>query len=124
MKKEIILIIIILFILIVGLSGCYEIGNKLDAERNKFVGTWIREYEDVYGIHNDTMILFSDGTASLTSGLVSGISAEWELKDGKFTLITLNGEMTTVYNYTFSNNEQTLTTSQVGSTSSKIYTKQ
>ena len=95
MKKQIIVVLGIIFILlIVGLSGCVD-------EENKIVGEW-RDQD------GDTHHFFSDGTYNSISGSTTQ-SGMWELKDEKLVFTTSGGTIT--YNYSFSNNDKTLTLS-------------
>ena len=93
-------------------------GNPLDIERNKFIGTW-KTTSEVPSI-NWTMTLFSDGTCN---GAVTGNT--WALKDGKLVFIatTQDGTVVGAFNYIFSNTT-TLTLTDVNTARSKVYTKQ
>ena len=93
-------------------------GNSLDIERNKFIGTW-KTTSEVPSI-NWTMTLFSDGTCT---GAVTGNT--WTLKDGKLVFIatTQDGAVVSSFNYIFSNNT-TLTLTDVITDRSKVYLKQ
>jgi hypothetical protein len=116
MKKHLLkLVIVVLFISVIWLSGCDEIGNPLSGDESKFIGTWHSESDlDIY-----TMIFFSDGTGSFI-----GLSTLWELKDGKLVIITAGEEMTLTYDYSFSDDDNTLTVIDVSSGRSRVYIKQ
>jgi len=94
------------------------LGNSLDIERNKFIGTW-KTTSEVPSI-NWTMTLFSDGTCT---GAVTGNT--WSLKDGKLVFIatTQEGTVVSAFNYIFSNTT-TLTLTDVNTGRSKVYLKQ
>jgi hypothetical protein len=99
-------------------SGCNQLNNSLDSERNKFIGTW-KTTSETPSI-NWTMTLFSDGTCT---GAVAGDT--WALKDGKLVFIAASQDGTVVgaFNYIFPNNT-TLTLTDVYTGSSKVYLKQ
>ena len=118
MQKKLIFLIIGVFLISTTLSGCNQVSNSLDTERNKFIGTW-KTSSEVPSI-NWTMTLFSDGTCS---GAVTGDT--WELEEGKLVFIatTQDGAVVGVYNYIFPNNT-TLTLTDVNTGGSKVYSKQ
>ncbi len=114
MKKHLIVIGIVVLLLVVGLSGCNEISNPLTGnDDNRFVGTWKNEY-------GATITFFSDGTGSQTS-----VSFQWEIKDGKLVMdwIIEGTKYSLVYNYSFSNNDTTLTLTTPENVS-QVFTKQ
>jgi hypothetical protein len=98
----------------------------LNNEKNKFVGTWEGTISE-WGTGNLTIVLFSDSTFSLrTFGrtLLGAFSGTWDIKDGKFVL-TLDTGGQIVYSYVFSNNDTTLTITNVnGAYAPSILTKQ
>jgi len=106
MKKQFELLGVLAILFTVELSGCNQVSNTINPEKNKFVGTWQGKTSDITGVHNITIILFSDGTSSF-----KGFSGTWDLKDGKLVIeiTTGMGSGTFVFNYTFSNNDRTLT---------------
>jgi hypothetical protein len=87
---------IVAILVTVGLSGCNEENNTMTPEKSKFVGTW----QNSTGIVID---LFSDRTCTFLS-----INGTWDLTDGTLVLVLSDGR-TINYHYTFSNNNQTLT---------------
>ena len=115
------------------LSGCNQISNPLDTEKNKFVGTWagssyvknwIGGQEDV--IQNQTFIFSSDGTLyyiirdySVPEGKT--LSGFYELKNGRL-IITIGTDQ--VFDYYFSNDGNTLTLTELASQRTFTYTKQ
>jgi len=114
MKKQLIIVGIIVLLVAVGLSGCTN--NPLDTERNKFIGTWTRDIGYGYTV---IYTYFSDGT--FTDENSNG--GTYDMKDGKFVMTYENGN-SLVYNYSFSDNDKTLTLTKVGTSSSEVYTKQ
>jgi hypothetical protein len=121
-SKQLIIIGIIALLVSVGLCGCTN--NPLDTDKNKFVGTWKTDVSNTNGFVNytDTYIFFSDGTISSTymgSGSVN-MPGSWELKDGKLILTVM---IQKVYDYSFSNNDQTLTLTSINGDESRIFYK-
>jgi len=117
-QRKLIILSIGVFLIFTTFSGCNQLSNTLETERNKFIGTW-KTSSEVPSI-NWTMTLFLDGTCT---GAVTGNT--WELKNGKLVFIVTNqgGTVVGAYNYIFSDNT-TLTLSDVNTGSSKVYTKQ
>lgn len=95
------------------LSGCNENSDSLTDEEKRFVGTW-----NGSGGVFDVLAFFSD-RACLYFFDFSGI---WEINDGKLVINVKDGEHT--YDYSFSNNDETLTITEVGSVNSWDYIKQ
>ena len=126
MKKQLVIIGIVAILVSVGLSGCSQVTNPLNSDKNKFVGTWFNStvFEGVdghYHYSNTTITFLSDGTVS--SGFSSGT---WELRDGKLVtnVHALDIDAIIVYNYTFSNNERTVSLTDVSNGKTEVYTKQ
>jgi hypothetical protein len=111
MKKQLMIVGIVLIFLVVGFSGCSE---KSDEE--KFVGTW-KNTEPSY----NTITFQPDG-----NGSSSGLSMFWEIKDGKLVVTTsISGvPHETIYDYVFSNDDQSLTLTDTYSELSYTYAKQ
>jgi hypothetical protein len=101
MKKQLVIIGIVALLVCVGLSGCTQISNTLNPEKQKFIGTWKTPF--MGGPYNITMDFLSDGT--YTDSLM--YSGTWDLKDGKLVITTQIGSST--HHYSFSNNDRTLT---------------
>jgi hypothetical protein len=99
MKKQLVIIGIIILLVSIGLSGCNEVNNPIKSEKDKFVGTWLTD-ENVTGY-----IFFSDGTGSYAN-IVSII---WEIKDGKLLVTIPSQDFTSTYSYVFLNNDKNLT---------------
>ncbi len=105
MQKQLVIIGIIALLVCVGFSGCIN-------DKSKFNGTWST------GSSYSTITFFSDGTCSY-AGMSSG---SWEIKDGK---LVINGfGMSGTFEYSFSNNDNMLTITQVATGQITIFTKQ
>lgn len=122
MNKQLIIVGIVVLLVTVGLSGCNQTNNQatnsLNAEKNKFVGTWT---ELVNGV-NLTEIYFSDGTFIQTYVLDG--SGTYDIKDGKLILTYGNGN-SIARSYSFSDNDKTLTVIDVGvNPLTMVFTKQ
>jgi hypothetical protein len=109
MKKQLVIIGIVALLVCVGLSGCNEIINTVNPEKNKFVGTWKEP--------TATFVFFSDGTLSM--GILSGT---WEIKDGNLVLNYPPSSL--VFSYTFSNSDRTLTLTPAGGGTPWVLIKQ
>ena len=111
MKKQIMIVGIFLILLVVVLSGC----SKKSDEEN-FIGTW-KNTEPSY----NTITFLSNG-----SGSSSGLSMLWEIKDGKLvtTLSIAGTPHETIYDYVFSDDNQTLTLTDTYSELAYTYKKQ
>ena len=87
----------------------------VEGEENKFIGTW----ETTGG---PTLKLSSDGTAS--NGLNNGI---YEIKEGKLVITYSNlnswDEDIYTYDYSFSNNDETLILTDINTEETTTYTK-
>lgn len=94
MKKQLVIVGAIL-LLAVGLSGC----NEQSSEESKFLGTWI----DNTG---ETTIFHEDGTTTSILGDLQG-TGTWKLENDRL-IITFQGLILT-FDYSFSNNDETLT---------------
>ena len=103
MKKQLVIIGIVVILITIGLSGCTEVSNTLNPEKNRFVGTW---QNTTVLKSNLTIYLFSDGTCTF---IIS--SGTWDLKDGMLIIESSSSLGTNIlaYNYSFSNNNRTLT---------------
>jgi len=118
MQKQIAVILIAILFIIVGLCGC----NGFSSEENKFVGTWLPTQTVSYShpmVAFSKFIFFSDGTFS-TSTVISGT---YEIKDGKLVLTWTAQSMIYTFDYSFSNDDNTLYLTITGGTASRTYTK-
>jgi len=118
MNKHLIVIGTAVLLLVVGLSGCTD--NVLNPEMNGFVGTWKYEYEFLGGTVPEIITFFSDGTCTGAG------YPNYEIKDGKlvFIIYSEGNEMQFACDYIFSDNDNTLSLTTVGSSNTKVYTKQ
>ena len=110
MKKKVLLVVafIVAVIIIVGLILFFVIFQN---DESKFVGTWSSSSEySVIKFHSDGTCIIPDGT-----------SGTWELKDGNFFLdiYGISGE----FEYSFSNNDETLTLIHVFTGQKTVFTK-
>ena len=108
MKKQVIVIAMIIFIICAGLT--LVIYNPFNKEENKFIGTW---KGTIY-----SYVFFSDSTFS--EGASNGT---WDIKDGKLVLILYENTQVT-YSYAFSNGDRTLALTSISSSFTEILTKQ
>jgi hypothetical protein len=116
MRKQLVIIGVITLLVCIGFSGCNEISNTVNPEKNKFVGTWTAVVSQ-YPIRTRTFL--SDGTFS---GYYA--YAQWDIKDGK---LVLDGEPDlppAIFTYTFSNNDRNLTLTSTYGGAPEIFTKQ
>ena len=109
MKKQLMIVGIIVILLTVGLSGCNNSINKNYDSR--FVGTW--KYQSI------TMTLSSDGTC--THGNINGT---WEIKDNKLVFAYNNWINTELFDYYFSENNTILDLKIEGNNNYIEYIKQ
>jgi hypothetical protein len=95
MRKQIIIIAVVVLILIVGLSGCLS-------DKNKFVGQW-----EMQGM---IVFTFREG-GTYTSTVTSGT---YEVKDGKLICKATNINLVLSYYYTFADNDNILILNGIG----------
>ena len=113
MNKNLIIFGIIILLICIGLSGC----NFQSSEENRFVGTWKKESDQ----YSQTILTFySDGTYSIGSTTMG----DYNIKDGKLELQIIDSSMSQIYEYSFSNNDKTLTLSSVGGGLTEVFNKQ
>lgn len=93
------------------LSGCNEEIASLKDEEKRFLGTW--KASDL-----DIIAFFSDRACSYFNDL-SGI---WEVKEGKLIIVDKDGKY--VFDYSFSNNDELLTITDVESGDSLNFLRQ
>ncbi len=125
MKKQIIIVGIVVIFLIVVFSGCEENSSNLDEER--MVGTWFGSDIFQNSTRNITMIFLSNGTyqtvATYNTIKIIG-NGTWDIVNNElFIDITEPRISNSKSDYTFSNNYNTLTI--IDSTGKSIdFTKQ
>jgi len=108
MKKQLIIIGIIVILLSVGLSGCNENTSKSDEE--KIIGTWTNRDMHDGSIESNSYIFYSNKTFKVIGSYESevlNINGTWNITDNKLVM-TAEGETKTA-DYKFSDNNKTLT---------------
>lgn len=123
MRNQFVTIGIIVILVCVGLSGCNQISNTLNPEKNKFVGTWNYQYGKKF---NCSVTFISDGTYSNSRQYCFGDSGSWNITDSKLVVnYLLNGEPAySIYSYSFYNNSNNVTLTDVNSNMTLNMTKQ
>ena len=97
MKKQFVIIGILVLLVCIGLSGCNQ--SIIKTEKDRFVGAW----KIINSTTNWTYNFFSNGT--FNEGIFQG---NYEIKDGKLVMNYSEG-MGITYNYSFSNSDKILT---------------
>jgi hypothetical protein len=115
MKKQLVILGIVALLVSVEFSGCNQVSNTINPEKNKFVGTWQNTTLDL----TTTINLFSDGTCSYM-----GLPGTWDVRDGKLVMDFTDSGFTWTYNYVFSNNDRALSLTFTAGGLSQIFTKQ
>ena len=114
MKKQLVILGLVVLLLVIGLSGCVDNQD----ERNKFVGTW--KHESTY--NTIIIVFFSNGTYETQGQPIYDVGS-YGVKNGKISLSPSNTNLVLIYDYSFSNDNQKFTlVSENGSTIT--YTKQ
>lgn len=125
MKRNLILLGILVVFLCVGLSGCDQISNLFLTEKDKLLGTW---NNDETWLEAPAVITFSkNGTLKLDVQMGSiSFSNEgtWELKEGVLSMETEDLLPLTDFRYVFSEENTKLTLTQVDTNNSFIFIKQ
>ncbi|GAH17355.1 unnamed protein product [marine sediment metagenome] len=113
MKKKLLIVGIVAILLIcVGLSGCNEQSSE-SSEENKFLGTWINDVGEITIFHEN-------GTTTSILGDLQG-TGTWKLEND--SLIITFGLILT-FDYSFSNNDETLTLINVDTGLTFVHIKQ
>jgi hypothetical protein len=116
MKKQLIIIGIIVLLITVGLIGWYEVSNMLNPIKNKFVGDWEGGAIKIN--------IFSDGTVKyLNAKDNKSASGTWDVKNDILTFYFSQSNSTN-WRYEFSNNDRTLTLSPTTTGQRIEFTKQ
>ncbi len=110
MKKQILIVGIIVIIITLGLTGCVDTNTKKGGENSKFVGNWIgTEKIPDKGVIEISMTFFSNGSFNLSSGegiTKAYINGNWEINHGLLVMWGLYGKRN--YYYSFSNDDKSL----------------
>ena len=119
MSNNLLIIVIAALLLSVGLSGC---NTRFRPEINiddRLVGAWEGEDELGYNIS----INFSSDGGFITS---YGERGKYEIKDEKLVMTVMTGDLKAVltYEYVFSDNNNTLSLTELGVNRTIIYTRQ
>ena len=123
MKKQLIVVGIIVIFLIVGLSGCNSNSTKSDEE--KLIGIWIYSISLGNETASASYVFLSNKMFKIITsynGEVYTVNGTWNIMDNKL-LITLEGQDTVINDYIFSNNDTKLKISD-SSGSTVVFTKQ
>jgi hypothetical protein len=116
-KKKLVILGIVAILVSVGLSGCNQVSNRLNPDRDKFLGTWkVVEFNNST-TSGEVYTFFSDGTVGITNTM-----GTWEFKDGKLVLDFDVHQY--VYSYNFSDSDRTLTWISMDKITSYKLTKQ
>lgn len=111
MKKQLMIIGIIVILLAVGLSGCNEDNTTFHSDEEKFIGTWIYSftYEGIkatvtykFFINKTVVIVGSAG------GVEQSVSGTWNITNNMIVLASSEDEII-AGEYSFSSNNKTLT---------------
>jgi hypothetical protein len=120
MKKQLVIVGILVLLVCVGFSGCTENNNITNADKNNFVGSWRNNtYMQGELWTSIPMDLFSNGSCTYNN-----VSGTWDIKDNKLVLTFVG--YTVAYGFMFSDNYKILTliyTSSTGDTPI-VFTKQ
>ena len=116
MKNKTLVIVISIILWTILFSGCNEkeINNNITpSEEDRFIGTWKSERGAL------TITFFSDDDCSFF-----GLSGYWEIKDEKLVITTYEVEQNIIYDYSFSNDDKTLTLTEGKKGGVSVFTKQ
>ncbi len=128
MKKQLIVVGIIILLIAVGLSGCTDNASKLD---ERFVGTWITEQIGISGhiiSHSEKLIFYNSGEFAYyidNSTFMDNITdyGYYDIREGILYLSYYEGGIYDSFVFDFTNNNTTLMLTYSDNTS-QIYTKQ
>lgn len=110
MKKHLIVIGTAVLLLVVGLSGCNEIGGN--SELDRFVGKWKGGFSP--------LLFYKDRTCNIGS-----LTGNYRIEEGTLVVDLDIEKMSVLYEYEFSNNDNTLTLTELGLVEVPIvYTRQ
>ena len=91
--------------------------NNISINASKFIGIWKYTWID---LNNENRTSYTDFNSDGTYGWSR--TFKWELKDGEL-LMPAHGVGNNVFNYSFSNNDNTLTRVSVKNNNSRIYSR-
>ena len=122
MKKQLVIIGLVVLLVGVGLSGCSTQNNNgnhdnntINPEKMRFIGTWKSTAEG----SNSTLELYSNGTFFAT--IMSGV---WDLKNDTFIMELPDYNKSWEYGYIFSDNNNTLALTLLDNGKTVVYAKQ
>ena len=111
MKKQLIIIGVIVILLTVGLSGCNE--NTSKSDEDKLIGTWTNRimYEDnstvitsyIFYTNKTFNVIGSSGNKTLN------VNGTWNITDDKLIMISKVRTLTVDYKFSELNNDKILT---------------
>ena len=113
MKKQIVILGIIVILIFVGFSGCF--GNENKSEEDKFVGTWNHGTLPT----GRPLIFKSNGNCNFL-----GEQAMWEVKDEKLVVNYTNFENEIIFDYEFLDDNKVLILTETISGQVDDYKKQ
>jgi hypothetical protein len=113
MKKQLVIIGIVAILVSIGLSGCNDVNNTINIEKNRFIGIWQNStgYPPILEFSKDGRCTY-------------GGNGTWDLIDGKLVINLPSYNLNDTYNYAFSNNDKTLTLTFTGNNYVEVWTKQ
>jgi len=117
MNKKLLILGIAVLLICVVLSGCDTLTSNPD--RAKFIGSW-----QGTGINILNLYTFDEDGTLIWQSIKAGT---WSVKDGgrlELYASGIGGSGTLVYNYKFSDNDNTLSLTPIGSTYAEVYEKQ
>ena len=109
MKKQLIIIGVIVLLLSVGLSGCT---NITVSDEEKIIGTWTKR--DMYNgsIRSNSYIFYTNKTFKVVSSYmdeVLNVNGTWNITDDKLTMISEDKTVTVDYKFSELNKNKILT---------------
>jgi hypothetical protein len=122
-KKQIIILGILVILFSVGFSGCNQEIKPLNAEETKFVGTWVTDDDNALLDLGKNVVFSSNRMVTSQSGL----AGTYEIDEGNYLIvnITKGGTKTQyIFDYEFSNNGTTLKVLSQNTARMYTYTKQ
>ena len=121
MKKELVIFGIITLLITVGLNGCTENNNgSSKTNEEKILGKWTGTSSD--SAQTITFNFYANGSCFLTVNEKSEW-ATYTMTDQNLTTKQIN-TVTTTFDYFFSDNDNTLTLTVVGTESKIVFTRQ